>query len=344
MRKIFLLLISIINLSAASIKDVANIVGVRDNELIGYGLVVGLNGSGDGSSSEFTIQSIANMLGSMNIKISPDDIKSKNTAAVMLSAKIPAFAKAGDKIDVNVASLGDAKSLKGGTLLLSALKGVDGNIYALAQGQLSIDSSGKGASMTNAKITNGASIEKEVGFDFNNQSTITLSLKQNDFALASKIKNAINKAYDLDLARALDAKTIIIERPEEESAVDFMAKILSLDAGEINANSKIIINEKTGTIISGIDVEVSPVLISHGNITIKIEPKKPYELKENEVDLKDGSVIDTNANILRITNDKITLANITRALNKLGASPADVITIIKNLKQAGAINAELEIL
>ncbi|MBZ7990838.1 MULTISPECIES: flagellar basal body P-ring protein FlgI [unclassified Campylobacter] len=344
MRFMIFLIFILNSLMASQIKDIANIVGVRDNELIGYGLVVGLNGSGDGSSSEFTIQSIANMLGSMNIKINPDDIKSKNTAAVMISAKLPAFAKSGDKIDVNVASLGDAKSLKGGTLLLSALKGVDGNIYALAQGALSIDSSGKGASMTNAKITNGASIEREVNFDFNNQERITLSLKQNDFALASKIKNAINKAYDLDIAKATDGKTIIIERPEEESAVDFIAKVLSLDAGEINANSKIIINEKTGTIISGIDVEVSPVLISHGNITIKIEPKRPYELKDNEVDLKDGSVIDTSSNILRITNDKITLANITRALNKLGASPADVITIIKNLKQAGAINAELEIL
>lgn len=344
MKKLVLFLILINSLYSARIQDVANIVGVRDNELIGYGLVVGLNGSGDGSSSEFTIQSIANMLGSMNIKISPDDIKSKNTAAVMLSAKLPAFAKTGDKIDVNVASLGDAKSLKGGTLLLSALKGVDGNIYALAQGSLSIDSAGKGASMTNAKITDGASIEREVNFDFNNQDRITLSLKHNDFALASRIKNAINKAYDLDIARAVDGKSIVIERPEEESTVDFIAKILSLDAGEVNANSKVIINEKTGTIISGIDVEVSPVLISHGNITIKIEPKRPYELNDNEVDLKDGSVIDTNSNILRITNDKITLANITRALNKLGASPADVITIIKNLKQAGAINAELEIL
>lgn len=344
MKKIFLLFIFYISLFGTQIKNIANIVGVRDNELIGYGLVVGLNGSGDGSSSEFTIQSIANMLGSMNIKINPDDIKSKNTAAVMLSAKLPAFSKPGDKIDVNVASLGDAKSLKGGTLLLSALKGVDGNIYALAQGALSIDASGKGASMTNAKITDGASVEREVEFELDNQDRVILSLKHNDFNLASKIKNTINEKYDMDIASASNAKTIIIERPEEESAVDFIANILSLEIGEVNPNSKIIINEKTGTIISGIDVEVQPVLISHGSITIKIEPKRPYELNDNEIDLKDGSIIDTNANILRIANEKITLANITRALNKLGASPADVITIIKNLKQAGAINAELEIL
>lgn len=344
MRTVFLLLVTINFLYSTQIKNIANIVGVRDNELIGYGLVVGLNGSGDGSSSEFTIQSIANMLGSMNIKINPDDIKSKNTAAVMISAKLPAFAKSGDKLDVNVASLGDAKSLKGGTLLLSALKGVDGNIYALAQGALSIDSSGKGASMTSAKITNGASVERELNYEFNNQDRVILSLKNNDFALASKIKNIINEKYDMDIATASDGKTITIERPEEESAVDFIANILSLEVGEVNPNNKIIINEQTGTIITGIDVEVTPVLISHGSITIKIEPKRPYELNENELDLKDGSVIDINSNILRITNDKITLANITRALNKLGASPADVITIIKNLKQAGAINAELEVL
>ncbi|MBZ7995762.1 flagellar basal body P-ring protein FlgI [Campylobacter canadensis] len=344
MKKIAAFFIFSLFLNATLLKDVASVVGVRDNELIGYGLVVGLNGTGDGSSSEFTIQSIANMLGSMNVKINPEDIKSKNTAAVMISAKIPAFAKSGDKIDVNVASLGDAKSLKGGTLLLSALKGVDGEIYALAQGALSMDANAKGASHTSANIVNGASIEREVSFDFNSQENLTLSLKNNDFSLASRIQNIINDKFDMQIAFAKDSKSIYLQRPEELSTVDFLAQILALDVGKIDTSKKIIINEKTGTIISGIDVEVEPVLISQGNITIKIEPKMPYELNENEIDLKDGSVIDTATNQLRITNEKITLANIARALNKLGVKPDDLITIIKNLKKAGAIDAQLEII
>lgn len=344
MKKIAILFIFSLFVNATLLKDIANVVGVRDNELIGYGLVVGLNGTGDGSSSEFTIQSIANMLGSMNVKINPEDIKSKNTAAVMISAKIPAFAKSGDKIDVNVASLGDAKSLKGGTLLLSALKGVDGEIYALAQGALSMDANAKGASNTSANIAKGASIEREVNFDFNAQENLTLSLKNNDFFLASKIQNIINDKFDMQIAFAKDSKSIYLQRPEELSTVDFLAQILALDVGKIDTSKKIIINEKTGTIISGIDVEVEPVLISQGNITIKIEPKMPYELNENEIDLKDGSVIDTQTNQLRITNEKITLANIARALNKLGVKPDELITIIKNLKKAGAIDAQLEII
>ena len=185
---------------AAQIKDIANVVGVRENQLIGYGLVVGLNGSGDGSSSEFTIQSLSNMLQSVNVKIKPDDIKSKNTAAVMVIAKLPPFARQGDKLDVVISSIGDAKSLQGGTLLMTPLKGVDGDIYALAQGSLTIGgktasrggASKDGNHVTAGTIPSGAIVEREIAYDIYNQEAIFLSLKESNFDTASNIKRAVN--------------------------------------------------------------------------------------------------------------------------------------------------------
>ena len=185
---------------AAQIKDIANVVGVRENQLIGYGLVVGLNGSGDGSSSEFTIQSLSNMLQSVNVKIKPDDIKSKNTAAVMVIAKLPPFARQGDKLDVVISSIGDAKSLQGGTLLMTPLKGVDGDIYALAQGSLTIGgktasrggASKDGNHVTAGTIPSGAIVEREIAYDIYNQEAIFLSLKESNFDTASNIQRAVN--------------------------------------------------------------------------------------------------------------------------------------------------------
>ena len=331
---------------SAQIKDIANIVGVRDNQLIGYGLVVGLNGSGDGSSSEFTIQSLSNMLQSVNVKINPKDIKSKNTAAVMVTAKLPPFARQGDKLDISISSIGDAKSLQGGTLLMTPLKGVDGEIYALAQGALTLGGKGAGNHVTAGTVFGGALVEREVAYEIYNQDAFFLSLKESNFAAASNVQNAINLNAGGELAVALDSRTVRVARPSDANMIDFIAGILSIDV-DYKALDKIIIDEKTGTIVSGINVAVDPVVITHGDITIKIEPNAYDEIDPQDrsvVDIRDGVAVDANSNRLLINGDKTTVASIARALNKLGASPSDIIAVMENLKRVGAIHVNLEVI
>ena len=331
---------------SAQIKDIANIVGVRDNQLIGYGLVVGLNGSGDGSSSEFTIQSLSNMLQSVNVKINPNDIKSKNTAAVMVTAKLPPFARQGDKLDISISSIGDAKSLQGGTLLMTPLKGVDGEIYALAQGALTLGGKGAGNHVTAGTVFGGALVEREVAYEIYNQDAFFLSLKESNFAAASNVQNAINLNAGGELAVALDSRTVRVARPSDANMIDFIARILSIDV-DYKALDKIIIDEKTGTIVSGINVAVDPVVITHGDITIKIEPNAYDEIDPQDrsvVDIRDGMAVDANSNRLLINGDKTTVASVARALNKLGASPSDIIAVMENLKRVGAIHVNLEVI
>lgn len=331
------------------IKDLASTVGVRDNQLIGYGLVVGLNGSGDGTSSKFTIQSISNLLQGMNIKVNADDIKSKNTAAVMVTAKLPAFAKSGDKLDITVSSMGDAKSLQGGTLLLTALRAIDGEIYAIAQGVISVGgitggAGGRGGNhSTSASIIGGANVEREIPQNFAQTENLSLSLKNASFKTASDIERALNASFQNEVAQALDSRTIKLNRPDDMSAVEFMARVLEQDIN-FTPENKVIIDERTGTVIAGVDVEVEPILITHKDITIKIAPQSAITQTNNEVDMKDGGVIDPSTNTLRINARKSTVANVARMLNKLGASPTDIISIMQNLKRAGAINAELEVI
>lgn len=348
-RILFLVIALCATLCAVQVKDLANTVGVRDNQLIGYGLVVGLNGSGDGTNSKFTIQSIANLLQGMNIKIDPDDIKSKNTAAVMVTAKLPPFAKSGDKLDITVSSMGDAKSLQGGTLLLTALRGIDGEIYAIAQGVVSVGgitggAGGRGGNhSTSAAIIAGANVEREIPFNFSQSENLALSLKNASFKTASDIESALNLAFDGDVAQAIDSRNIRLTKPDDMSSVEFMARVLEQNIN-FTPENKVIIDERTGTIVAGVDVEVEPILITHKDITIKIAPQSAAEKAANELDMKDGGVIDPSSNTLRINAAKTTVANIARMLNKLGASPTDIIAIMQNLKRAGAINAELEVI
>lgn len=348
--RIFTLLIAFTAcLFGIPIKDLASTVGVRDNQLIGYGLVVGLNGSGDGTSSKFTIQSISNLLQGMNIKVNADDIKSKNTAAVMVTAKLPAFAKSGDKLDITVSSMGDAKSLQGGTLLLTALRAIDGEIYAIAQGVISVGgitggAGGRGGNhSTSASIIGGANVEREIPQNFAQTENLSLSLKNASFKTASDIERALNASFQNEVAQALDSRTIRLNRPDDMSAVEFMARVLEQDIN-FTPENKVIIDERTGTVIAGVDVEVEPILITHKDITIKIAPQSAITQTNNEVDMKDGGVIDPSTNTLRINARKSTVANVARMLNKLGASPTDIISIMQNLKRAGAINAELEVI
>lgn len=348
--RIFTLLIAFTAcLFGIPIKDLASTVGVRDNQLIGYGLVVGLNGSGDGTSSKFTIQSISNLLQGMNIKVNADDIKSKNTAAVMVTAKLPAFAKSGDKLDITVSSMGDAKSLQGGTLLLTALRAIDGEIYAIAQGVISVGgitggAGGRGGNhSTSASIIGGANVEREIPQNFAQTENLSLSLKNASFKTASDIERTLNASFQNEVAQALDSRTIRLNRPDDMSAVEFMARVLEQDIN-FTPENKVIIDERTGTVIAGVDVEVEPILITHKDITIKIAPQSATTQTNNEVDMKDGGVIDPSTNTLRINARKSTVANVARMLNKLGASPTDIISIMQNLKRAGAINAELEVI
>lgn len=348
--RIFTLLIAFTAcLFGIPIKDLASTVGVRDNQLIGYGLVVGLNGSGDGTSSKFTIQSISNLLQGMNIKVNADDIKSKNTAAVMVTAKLPAFAKSGDKLDITVSSMGDAKSLQGGTLLLTALRAIDGEIYAIAQGVISVGgitggAGGRGGNhSTSASIIGGANVEREIPQNFAQTENLSLSLKNASFKTASDIERALNASFQNEVAQALDSRTIKLNRPDDMSAVEFMARVLEQDIN-FTPENKVIIDERTGTVIAGVDVEVEPILITHKDITIKIAPQSATTQTNSEVDMKDGGVIDPSTNTLRINARKSTVANVARMLNKLGASPTDIISIMQNLKRAGAINAELEVI
>ena len=344
------LLSLVISAFAAQIKDIANVVGVRENQLIGYGLVVGLNGSGDGSSSEFTIQSLSNMLQSVNVKIKPDDIKSKNTAAVMVIAKLPPFARQGDKLDVVISSIGDAKSLQGGTLLMTPLKGVDGDIYALAQGSLTIGgkSAARGNSgnhVTAGTIPSGAIVEREIAYDIYNQEAIFLSLKESNFDTASNIQRVVNLNVGGDSAVAVDSRTIRIAKPNGANMVDFVARVLNLDV-DYKALDKIVIDERTGTIVSGINITVDPVVITHGDITIKIEPSSYDDMAANQqtIDLQDGAAVDPLTNMLKISGEKTTVASVARALSKMGATPSDIIAIMENLKRVGAIHVDLEII
>jgi len=268
----FILLYSTVN--ATKINDIANVVGVRDNQIIGYSLVVGLKKTGDGTTSKFTLQSISNMLKSMNIDMKPIDIKSKNVAAVVVTANMAPFSRQGDKFSVTVSSIGDAKSLEGGTLLMTPLKGVDGKIYALAQGPVSIGGrnvrgSGTQTHPTAGVVINGGLIEREINIDLYHQKYATLSLKEANFENVIKVQKAINKLYSTQLAVAMDSRNIKLKKPKNETMIEFLARVENLNV-DYEPKDKIIINERTGTIIAGVSIEVKPIVLTHGDITVKI--------------------------------------------------------------------------
>ncbi|MFB1009188.1 MAG: flagellar basal body P-ring protein FlgI [Sulfurospirillum sp.] len=343
-----LILISTLSsLYAQRLGDIANVIGVRENQLIGYGLVVGLNGTGDGSSSQFTLRSLSNLLQTVNVKIDPADIKSKNVAAVMVTAKLPPFARQGDKLDVSVSSIGDAKSLQGGNLLLTALKGVDGKIYSLAQGSLTIGGmNGKEKGQLNhpysANIFGGALVEREIENDLHEQEFVNLSLKEANFNTAVSVQNELNKKFGRKIAVATDSRTIRLMRPEGHSTVEFLAKTLDVDV-LYEREERIVIDERTGTIVSGVNVRVDPVVVTHGDITIKIEAAD-VAADDKNVDIGGDVKIAGAENRIKIKEESMTVANIARALNKLGAKPKDIISILENIKRSGAITAKLEII
>lgn len=336
-------------LYAMKIKDISNVVGVRENQVIGYGLVVGLEGSGDGGSSAFTLQSLANMLQTMNIKVDPNDISSKNVAAVVVTASLPAFSRQGDKIDLTVSSIGDADSLQGGTLLLTPLKGVDGEIYALGQGSVSIGGrNGRGGGDKNhataGKIPMGATIERDIAYDLYSQQRATLSLKTSNFQNAVAIQDILNRYFKNSVASAVDPRTIQLKKPQDQSMVEFLSTVQELSI-DFSQTQKIVIDERTGTIVSGVDVAVQPVMITHKDITIKIQnlQQLPQPDEEN-IRLDNDLNIALASNLVQTSKEGSTVANIARSLQRMGAEPTDIIAVIEAMKKAGAIQADLEVI
>jgi flagellar P-ring protein precursor FlgI len=348
MKIIILFFIFLTSVFATKVSDVANIVGVRDNQIIGYSLVVGLKKTGDGTTSKFTLQSISNMLKAMNIDMKPIDIKSKNVAAVVVTATLAPFARQGDKFDITVSSIGDAKSLEGGTLLMTPLKGVDGKIYALAQGPVSIGGkntrgAGSESHPTVGVVYDGALVEREINIDLYHKEYATLSLKESNFQNCVAIQKAINGFYNTQVAVAMDPRTIRLKRPQNKSMIEFLAEVQELDM-DYKPKSKIIINERTGTIIAGVDIEVKPIVLTHGDITIKITEQESPSKPDGSMEVDNNLVIGLNENELYTRKGTTTVANIVRSLQKMGATPKDIIAILEAMKSAGSISAELKII
>jgi flagellar P-ring protein precursor FlgI len=347
LRAVFILLVMIETLFATKVKDISNVVGVRDNQLIGYGLVVGLSGTGDGSSSEFTRQAISSMLQSVNVKVNSNKVKSKNVAAVVVTAKLPAFSRHGDRLDIEVSSIGDAKSIVGGTLVMTPLKAVDGEVYALAQGSIDkgFSPGGKNSKKsTVAKIFDGALVEREVAYDISSKSMIRLSLKKSDFTVATKIQKSLNRVFGQGIASAIDPRTIELRRPANLSMVEFLARVNETNIQHSGAD-KVVIDQRTGTVVAGLNIAVEPVVVSHGDLTLKIMPTSSLpKSDESNYQYGDETSISVNNNVVRMKEGEVTVANIARVLQKLGAKPADIIAVMQTIKRAGGINAELEII
>jgi len=270
--------------SGARLKDIASLKGVRGNQLVGYGLIVGLNGTGDGTGTKFTVQSLVNMMERFGIHALSSQVKVANVAAVMVTANLPPFSRAGSKIDVLVSSIGDAKSLQGGTLLLTPLKGVDNNVYGLAQGPLLVGGfSASGADgggvqknhPTVARIPGGATIEREIPFDFHNLDDLVITLHNPDFTTALRVSNAINRKLEGQLAFPADAGTVKIDVPEayRKNMVNLMASLEQIDIRP-DTKAKIILDERTGTVVMGENVRISSIAIAHGNLSIQIKEEK----------------------------------------------------------------------
>jgi flagellar P-ring protein FlgI len=347
--------------SAARIKDIASLKGVRSNQLIGYGLVVGLNGTGDGKNTKFTVQSLVNMMERLGIQASSSSIKVDNVAAVMVTADLPPFAREGSKVDVLISSIGDATSLQGGTLLMTSLKGADNNIYAIAQGPLVVGGySSTGTSGTEstknhptvARIPNGASIEKEIPFNFNELEDLTIALNDPDFTTARRISTAINKGLNSNIASAVDSGTVKVSVPDNyrDNMVELVASLEQIDIQPDN-QAKVILSERTGTVIMGSDVKISPVAIAHGNLSVQIKEKaevsQPNPLSQGQTVVtpdSEVSVMEDNNRLIIVAPEGTSLDGVVKALNAIGISPRDLITVFQAIKASGALQAELEII
>lgn len=345
---------------AARIKDIADIQGVRSNQLVGYGLVVGLNGTGDDKKLLFTIRSVVNMLERMGVTVNPRDAEVENVAAVMVTAELPAFVKAGARIDALVSSIGDAESLQGGTLLLTPLLAPDGEVYAVAQGAVSlgggVSAGGSAAKVqknfpTVGRVVEGALIEKEIPMDLNTKRSIAVALHNPDFTTASRVAEAINGALSDQFATTPDAGTVEVAVPESYAGkvVSLITMLEGLDVIP-DTESKVMINERTGTVVMGENVRISTVAVSHGSLTIEIK-EAPHVSQPLPFSTGDTVVVpDTEITVqeqrspIYLVEAGVSIGEVVRALNALGVTPRDLIAILQAIKSAGALQAKLEIM
>lgn len=360
---LFLSVLMVQTAAGARIKDIAQLGGVRDNQLIGYGLVTGLAGTGDDLKKVlFTRQALYNMMVRQGITINPTDfakINAKNVAAVMITAALPPFAKPGSTIDIQVSSIGDADSLAGGTLLMTALKGPDGKVYAVAQGPMTIGAFSYGGKAAKAqknhttvgRIANGAIIERTVPVALGENGTLSYRLRTSDFSTASNMSEAINSTFGEGTASPVDSTTVnvIIPAAYQAEPVPFIARLESLNI-QTDTNARVVINERTGTIVMGEDVRLSTVAVSHGNLSIIIkEAADVYQPGP----LAAGETIVIPQTTIEITEDKseimvvkegVSISEVANALNAIGATPRDLIAIFQAIKAAGAMHGELVVL
>lgn len=343
---------------AVRIKDIASFSGVRDNQLIGYGLVVGLSGTGDKKDSAFTMRSMVNMLEKMGVRVDMKQMKPKNVAAVMVTARMPVSAKPGTRLDVTVSSLGDSTSLLGGVLIQTPLKGVDGKVYVLAQGSLTVGGfsvSGNQAQAqkniaTVGQVPGGGIVERPVLFEFNDQNTLTLSMHAPDFSTTNQVVERINKALGGTFARSVDVGTVTLDIPSDfrGNIVPLMASLENIEVVPDSA-AKVVVDEKTGTIILGRDVRISRVAVAHGNLQVMVQENQdvsqPPAFSGGTTVVTPSTDITTreerrNLNIL----EGATLQELVDALNSVGATPRDLISILRSMKAAGALHAHLEVI
>ena len=365
-----LMLVSMTSAYADRIKDLTTVAAMRTNQLIGYGLVVGLQGTGDGSDVSFTAQSMKTLLNRLGVSLegplsdfetatSAGKIDIKNVAAVMVTAELPGFAKPGQKIDINVSAIGKATNLRGGTLLLSSLRGVDGEIYALAQGSLTatgIDASAAGSKVaigipTAARIPSGATVERIVDNPFDKAERIVLNVRESDFTTTNAIVSAINGRFGADVARALDGVSITLQAPQDlTQRVAFMSMIENMDVMPGEPPARVVINARTGTVVISRNVRVTAAAVTHGTISVAIaatnEVSQPGAFSQGQttpVQNADVKVSEPNKPMF-LFQPGVDLRQIVDAVNQVGASPSSLIAILEALKSSGSLRAELVII
>lgn len=347
------------SLAQVRIKDIAIFEGVRKNQLVGYGLVVGLNGTGDRiRNSPFTKKSIEGMLERLGVgNLSNDNLKTKNTAAVMVTSMLPAFAKTGSTIDVVLSSLGDATSLRGGTLIVTPLSGADGEIYAVAQGPIAVagfNAQGINASIvqgvpTVARIENGATVENEIQFKLNDLETVMISLRSPDFTTAIRISEAINEQFGSEVAVALDLSTVEMRPPDKMPIVDLIAQVENLMVTPDNV-AKVVIDARSGTIVIGANVRIDKVAISQGGLTILVEERmqvsqpEPLSIGATVVVPQTKVVVENTQAKFTILDGDVSLQRLVDGLNAIGIGAPETISILQAIKAAGALHADLEII
>jgi flagellar P-ring protein FlgI len=344
---------------AARLKDLASVKGVRSNQIIGYGLVVGLRGTGDKQGTQFTTQSLRSLLAKMGISLDPQQIRVANVAAVMVTAKLPAFARTGSTVDAIVSSVGDASSLMGGMLLMTPLLGNDGQIYAVAQGPIAVggySAEGGGSSIalnhpTVGTLVGGAIVEREVAHSMVGQEEFEIALHRPDFTTAQRTAARINAEFGAPVAVARDSGTLDLTLPAayREDAVGFMARVETIEVAPDKA-ARIILNERTGTIVMGDSVRVSTVAVAHGNLTVVVnqinEVSQPGPFSDGETTPIQNTDLETSQDEAQLTviEETITIGDLVRALNAMGTTPTDLISIIQAIKASGALTAEVEMM